>query len=130
HTGAGEDHLLAGSQIFGGVNALWIFYAHAREAFVMLGFADDEAGENLAIEAAQRGGSKHSFRSAARAHDHVHAGAEDGGGNAGGEVAVTDEPDARASRADFLDEFFVAGAIENDDHEIFDVAIEAIGDGA
>ena len=53
-TSAGEDHLFARSQIFGGVDTIRILDAHAREAFMMLGFADDEAGENLAIEAAQR----------------------------------------------------------------------------
>jgi len=60
----------------------------------MLGFADDEAGENLTIEAAKRRRREHTFRSAARAHNHVHARADNSGGNAGGEVAVTDKPDA------------------------------------
>src|SRR5208282_1452998 len=47
--GAGEDHFLTGCQVFGGIDAMRVLHAHAREAFVMLWLADDEAGENLTI---------------------------------------------------------------------------------
>src|SRR5882672_3002274 len=59
----------------------------------------------------------------------MNAGADDGCGNSGGEVAVADKADARSGFANVFDDFFVAGAVENDDDEVFDVAIEALGDG-
>ena len=43
----------------------------------------------------------------------------------GREVAVADQPDARAGRADLLDELLVSRPIEDDDDEILDVALEA-----
>src|SRR5262249_33327117 len=59
----------------------------------------------------------------------MNASADNGCGNTGREVAVPDEADARAGFANVRDEFFVAWAIENDYDEIFDVAVETLGDG-
>ena len=60
----------------------------------------------------------------------MHACADDRRGNSGGKVAVADQADARAGGANFGDELFVARAIENDYDEVFEAAIEALGDGA
>ena len=50
------------------------------------------------------------------------------GGDARREVAVGDQPDARAGAADVLDQLLVARAIEDDDDEVLDLAVEALGD--
>src|SRR5271169_4787350 len=126
-TGAGKDHFLAGSEVVSVVDAAGIFDTHFFEAGVMFRLADHQAREDLAVEAAQRRCGKHAFRRSARAHDHVHAGANDGGGDSSGEVAVPDEANAGSGLANLFDEFFVARAIQNDDDEIFDVAIQAPG---
>ena len=58
----------------------------------------------------------------------MHAGTEDGRGDAGGEIAVADKPDARAGVADVVDQFLVARAIEHDDDQILHVAVQRRGD--
>ena len=50
------------------------------------------------------------------------------GGDAGREVAVADEPDARARLADVGDEPLVARPVEDDDHEVVDLAVERLRD--
>src|SRR5215469_7734485 len=129
-TGACEDDFFPGGEVFGIVDALRVGDAHFFEALLMLGLADDETRENLAVEAAQSGGGEDTFGSAARAHNHVDPCADDGSGDAGGEVAIADETDASAGFANVGDEFFVARAIEDNDDEVFDVAVETLGDGA
>ena len=52
-----------------------------------------------------------------------------GRGDAGGEVAVADQPDARARLADLGDQALVARPVEHDDHEVVDLAVERLGDG-
>ena len=121
---------LPGARSCGFVDALGILDAHLRDAFVVLGFGDDEARENFAVEAAQRRGGENAFGRAARAHHGVNAGADDGGADAGGKVAIGDQADARAGGANIGDQFFMARAVENDDDEVFHFAVEALGDGA
>ncbi len=53
-----------------------------------------------------------------------------GGRDAGREVAVADQPDARAGRADIVDQLLVPRPIEHDDDQVLDVALEAAGDRA
>src|SRR5579862_445313 len=96
----------------------------------MLGLGDHEPREDFAVQAAQGRGGEDAFGGTAGAHDGVDAGAENGGGDAGGEIAVADEADARSGGANIVDELFVAGTIENDDDEVFLIAIEAARDGA
>src|SRR6201987_130149 len=127
--GAGEDDFFAGSEVVGIVDALGVIHAHFFQALLVFGLADDEACEDLAVKTAQSGGGEHTFGSAASAHNHVNAGANDGSGDAGGEVAVADQADARAGFPDVVDELLVARAVENDDDEVFDVAVEALGNG-
>jgi len=59
----------------------------------------------------------------------MNAGAHDSSGDAGGKITIADEANTSASFANVFDEFFVARAIENDDDEVFDVAVETFGDG-
>src|SRR6185295_4821705 len=77
-----------------------------------------------AAEAAHGGGGEDAFRRAADAHRGVDAGAADGGGDAGGEVAVGDQFDAGAGFADLRDEVVVALAVEDGDGQLVDVALE------
>ncbi len=72
---------------------------------------------------------EHAFGSATSAHHHVDAGADNGGGNAGGQVAVTNQTNSGAHPANLFDHFFVARAVEDHDDEIFHAAIETLGDG-
>ena len=62
NAGTGKNHFPAGSKVSGVVNALGIFDAHFFQALVMLRCADDKARENLAIEAAKRGGGENALR--------------------------------------------------------------------
>src|SRR5215472_1750689 len=109
YAGTGEDNFFAGSEVFGVVDAFGIVDAHFFEAFLVFRLGDDEAGKNLAVEAAEGSGGEDTFGSAARAHDHVNAGTDDGGGDSGGEVAVADQANTRAGFADVVDELFVRG---------------------
>src|SRR6516165_8883710 len=126
----GEDNCFAGSEVFGVVDAFGIVDAHFFEALLVFRLADDEAGKNLAVEAAEGSGGEDTFGSPARAHDHVNAGTDDGGGDSGGEVAVADQANTRAGFADVVDELFVARAVEDDDDKVLDIAVEPLGDRA
>src|ERR1700733_362310 len=127
---AGEDDSLSGREVLGVVDAFRIFYAHLGETLVVLRFGNHETGEDLTVQAAQCGRGQDAFGSAAGAHDGVDACANDRRGTPGGQGAVADQADARAGGANLGDELFVARAIENDDDEVFEVAVEALGDGA
>src|SRR5208283_4991844 len=128
-TGAGENDFFAGGEILGVIDALGVGDAHFCQALGILGFADDQACENLAVEAAQGRGGEHAFWGAAGAYQHVNAGADYGSGDARGQVAVANQADTRADLANLFDHFFVTRAIENHDNQIFHVAVEALGDG-
>src|ERR1700677_663229 len=94
----GEDELLAGSEIFSLVDSVLIFHPHAGETLFLVGL-HHQAPEHVAVEAADGGGSYHAFRSSAGTHDGMYAGADDGSGDAGGEITIADEADASAGRA-------------------------------
>ena len=87
-----------------------------------------QASAHAAVQAAQRRGGEHALGRAADAHDGVDVGAADRGRDAGREVAVADQLDARAGGADVGDQLLVPRPIEDDDHQILDVAAEAPGD--
>ena len=65
------------------------------------------AALDLAAQAAHRRGGDHALGRAADPHHRVHAGAAHRGGDAGREVAVGDQADARAGLADVGDELLV-----------------------
>ena len=58
----------------------------------------------------------------------MHAAADDRGGDAGRQIAVTDQSDARARGADLFDELLVPWPVEDDDHEILDAPSERLRD--
>ena len=60
----------------------------------------------------------------------MHAAADDGGGDAGRQVAVADQLDARAGGADVFNERLVSGPIEDDHHQILHAAAERLCDRA
>src|SRR5579884_2275702 len=91
---------------------------------------DDEAAQHLTAEAAQGRRGQHSFRRSAAAHHGVNAGAAYGGGNPGGEIAIGNEADAGACFANSRDQLGMAGAVEDEDHQIVYATVEATGNGA
>src|SRR6185312_10863828 len=73
-------------------------------------------------------GGDHAFRRAAGSHDCLHARAFDSSGDAGREIAIADEADARARLANVIDQLLVTRAAEHDTNEIFHVTIHGFGD--
>ena len=55
------------------------------------------------------------------------SGAANGGGNAGGKVAVGDQFDARARFANLRDEVLMAIAIEHDDRQLIHIPLKRLG---
>ncbi len=100
----------------------------ARRPRLVLGGADDEARVDLAVQAPHRDRRQHTFRRAARAHDRMNAGARHGGDDGRREIAVADQLDARAGRADVGDELLVARPVEHRDDQVVDVAAQRLGD--
>src|SRR5262249_15860974 len=109
----GEDELFAGREIFGFVDAVLVFDAHALRALFLVWF-HNQAPEHVAIQAADGSRSNYAFGCATGSHDRVYASPDDGGGDAGREIAVADEPDAGPGRADVGNQLFVARAVEHD----------------
>ena len=112
-------------EILRSVNPLEVGDPHRAAPLFVLGLVDDEAREDLAVQAAHRRRGQHALGRAARPHDRVHTGADDRRGDAGRQVAVADQADARAGGADVGDELLVPLTIEHDHDEIVDVAAEA-----
>ena len=98
--GGREDDVLAAGEVRRPVDPLEVGNAHRAAALLVLGLVDHETGEDLAVQAAHRRRRQHPFRRAAGAHHGVHTAAGDGGGNTGRQVAIADQPDARAGRAE------------------------------
>ena len=119
---AAKMMLLARREILRPVDLLEVGDPHRAAALLVLRLADDQAREDLAVQAAHRRRRQHAFRRAAGAHHRVDAGADDRRGDAGRQVAVADQPDARAGRADVRDQLLVPRPIEHDDDEILDAA--------
>src|SRR5580658_9831600 len=107
--GTGENDALSGRQVRGVVNALWILDAHLGHTFVMLGLCGHQTSQDLTVQTAQGCGSEHAFGSAADAHHSVHVCPANRSSDSGGEVAVSDELNARAGGSNIVDQLFVAG---------------------
>ena len=99
---------LAGREILRAVDLLEVGDAHRAAALFVLGLADDEPREDLAVQAAHRRRGQHALRRAAGAHHGVDAGPDDRGRDAGRQIAVANQADARAGRADVGDQLLVA----------------------
>ena len=67
------------------------------------------------------------FRSAARAHDRVDPGPDDGGCDAGRQIAVADQPDPGSRLANLGNQLLVPRPVEHDDDQVLDVAVHAFG---
>ena len=91
---------LARREILRPVDLLEVGDPHRAAALFVLRLGDDQPREDLAVQAAHRRRRQHAFRRAAGAHHRVHAAADHRGRDAGRQVAVADQPDARAGRAD------------------------------
>src|SRR2546421_3327308 len=105
--GGGEDDVVARREIPRLVDLLEIGDAHGAAALLMLRLADDQAREDLAVEAAHCRRGQHALGRAARPHQRVDARASRGSGDAGRQVAVADEADARADLADVGNQLLV-----------------------
>src|SRR4029079_6212556 len=126
--GGGEDDAVARREILRAVDLLRIGDPHRAAALLVLRLLDHQPGVDLAVQAAHRGGGQHAFGGAAGAHHRVDAGADDGRGDACRQVAVADQPDARAGRANVRNQLFVPRPVEHDDDQVVDTALEAPGD--
>src|SRR5579871_4557866 len=98
-----EENFLAGREIARGVSGVGVLDAHRLDAIAQGFIFHDQPSENFAVQAAHRRGRQHAFGSAARSHDGMHTGARDRRRNAGGQIAVTDQADARACLANVAD---------------------------
>src|SRR5262249_32773577 len=58
----------------------------------------------------------------------VNAGADDSRCDAGGQIAIADQTNARASSTNIADQLLVARTIQNDYNQVFDLAIQPAGD--
>src|SRR5277367_1631875 len=128
--GTCEDDFLAGGQVHRLIDTLGIFDAHRRGTFQVLWFRNYQPGQNLAVQAAQCGRGEHAFWGASRTHHRVHGSAAHGSGNARGKIAVRNQANARADRANVRDELLVPRAVEDHGHQILHVAVVAARDGA
>src|SRR3989442_1163955 len=123
----GENQLLAGSQVFGFVDFVLVLDAHTRDAFFQFRLVDDQPAEHVTIQAADGGGRDDAFGRAARAHDGMHAGADDGGSDARRKIAIADQLDARARGANIGNQPLVTGTVEHNDDQILHVALQPLG---
>src|SRR5258706_8836032 len=123
-----EDQLLAGSQIFGFVDPVLVLDPHLSDAFFQFGLVDDQASLHVAVETTNGGCGDDTLGRSARSHNHVNAGSDDGGCNAGRKIPIADEFYARARLADVGDESFVTRTVEHHDHQIVHAAMHAASD--
>src|SRR5262249_40417800 len=102
-----EDDAVAGREIFRAVDLVEGGNPPRPAALLVSRFADDEPGEDLAVQTAHGRRGEHPFGRAAGAHHRVHAGADDRRRDAGREVAVANQADAGAGLADVVDQLLV-----------------------
>src|SRR5205809_841174 len=114
HARRDEEDVRPGGEVLLGVDTLQVRDAHLPHALLLPGLGGHEAREHAAVEAAERGGGEHALGGAADPHHGVHVGAPHGGRDAGREVAIADQFDARAGLADVGDQLLVARAVEDD----------------
>ena len=93
----------------------------------MLRLAHHQPRKNLPVQAAQRRRCQHAFRRASRTHHGVYAGAHHRHGYSRREVAIANQSDARARRAYLFNQLFVPRPVQHDHDEIFDVAVQPLG---
>src|SRR5205085_3767752 len=126
--GGGEDDVLAGRKVGRGIDLLFVLDAHAADALFELRRINYQAGEDLAIQAAHGGSGDHAFGSASDSHDRMHARAQHRSGNAGGEIAITDQANTRSGGANVVHQLFVPRTVQHNHDQVFYVAIQAARD--
>src|SRR5206468_4245843 len=73
HACGSENHLLAGSKIFGSVDLAFVFNSHARDALFEFWLVDYQTAEHVAIETSDSSRCDHTFGRSARTHDGMDA---------------------------------------------------------
>ena len=126
HARRGEDDLLARCEVALGVDALGVGDAHRQHALLVAVLGRDEASLHAAVQAAQGRGGEYALGRAADPHEGMHVRAADGRRDAGREVAVADQPDARAGASDVLDQLLVARPVEHDDDQVGHRAVQPL----
>src|SRR5579872_6519577 len=128
YTGSGEDDVLAGSKVFGAIDLLHILDSHLGNASFQLRLIDYQAGNDFSVQAAHRCCGNDALGGASSSHYGMDACPHHRSSDAGREVAVADQLDACAGSPNLVDEFLVPGSVEDDNHQVLHVAIEALGD--
>ena len=98
---------IARRQLVRRIDALEVRDAHRAAPRFVLRLRHDQAPVDFAAEAAHRRRGQHAFRRAARAHHRVHARSVHRRRDAGRQIAVANQPDARAGGANVADELLV-----------------------
>src|SRR6266478_5252666 len=129
HPGRGEDHRPL-RHLLERVDLVRVGDPHLARALDLFLVAEGQPALHVAAAATHRGRGDHPFRRAADAHQDVDAGLHEAGGDRGGHVAVPDQLDPRAAGADLGDQLLVAGTVEDDDGQVFDVHALLVGDRA
>ena len=100
---------------------------HSRGAAALVVVAEQQPALELAADAAQRRGREHALGRAARAHIDVDRRVRIGDRDHAGDVAVGDQLDAAAERAQLGDQLLVARPVEHADDDL--VGRDALGRG-
>src|SRR5882672_3444404 len=140
HAAGGEDDLVAGGQVVGMIDARRIGDSHFLHSFdqtvgnlrAVFGLLQllfqNEAGLHFAVQTFHGGGGDHAFGTAADAHQRVDAGSGDGRRDSRRQIAVGDQAYARAGVANVLNQFAMAGTIQNYNRQILDFSSQPAGD--
>ena len=124
--GRGED-AVAARHVLERVDAVQILDSPAMGAGALVVVAEQQAALDLPADAAQGGRGEHALGGAARPHVDVDRGVGIGGGDDPGDVAVGDQHDAAAERAQLGDQLGVARPVEHAGDQL--VRIDALGLG-
>src|SRR4051812_25920566 len=124
HPGGGEDDVLAAREILRAVHSLEIGNAHRAAARLVLRRRHHQPAEDLAVQAAHGRGRQYPFGRSADSHDRVHSAADHRRSDPGREIAVANQPYARAGVADFFNQLSVPWPIEHHHDQVLDVPLE------
>ena len=110
---------MARDDIGGSENGLNFFFGNAFDfAGLSLGVGEPHAKLNFPAEGPKGGGGEDTFGGTSDTDVEIDARIGEGGGYRGGDIAIGNGAQGGARTADGIDERLVAGAVENEDHEI------------